>query len=79
MSFLVLNIPIPTSVCPRVSVRTKTGSKFQFIAGGTQYDEYNIILLTANGPVQCYLDHYGYGAVLVDEFFMFRRIGITEV
>jgi len=60
--------------CPRVLLGTKTGSKCQFIALGTLHDEYNYVLYTATGPVQCDLDHYSYGALALAGFFVVMRM-----
>ena len=57
--------PTTPPACPRVQLGPKTGAKCQFVAFGVQNDEYNYILLTATGPVQCDLDHYGYGALAI--------------
>jgi len=60
--------------CPRVVLGAKTGVTCRFILGGPANDEYNYVLYTANGPVQCDLDHYAYGFVLVAGVFVFRRM-----
>ena len=64
----------PTSppACPRVQLGTRTGAKCQFVALGTQHDEYNYVLFTATGPVQCDLDHYVYGVLLLSGVVGFR-------
>jgi len=66
----------PTSPpsCPRVLLGTKTGSKCQFVALGPLNDEYNYVLYTATGPVQCDLDHYSYGALAIAGFFVVMRM-----
>jgi hypothetical protein len=66
--------PISPPSCPRVQLGTKTGSKCQFVALGTQHDEYNYVLYTATGPVQCDLDHYSYGALAIAGFFAVMRM-----
>lgn len=63
-----------TTVCLRVSVGTKTGNKCQFSSIGIQYDEYNIVVNTATGPVKCGLDHYAYAAVVICGLYFFRRL-----
>ncbi|MGA9648879.1 hypothetical protein [Pedobacter sp.] len=64
--------PTSPAACPRVQLGTKTGVKYQFVALGTQHDENNYLLLTATGPVQCDLDHYVYGVLLLSGIFGFR-------
>ena len=63
-----------TTVCPRVSVGMKTGNRCQFAPIGNQYDEYNIVIYTATGPVKCGLDHYAYAAVVICGLYFFRRL-----
>ena len=59
--------------CPRVRLITRTGiGTCQFAALGQTYDEWTYEIL--NPPVQCDLDHYAYGAVLVAGVFVFRRM-----
>lgn len=60
--------------CPRVQLGTATGFKCQFVALGTQYDEYNYILLTATGPVPCDLDTYSY--IILSTFAL---IGLARI
>lgn len=60
--------------CPRVQLGTKTGVACYFVLGGPAYDEYNYVLVTATGPVQCNLDHYAYGALAIAGLFAVRRL-----
>ena len=63
-----------TTVCPRVSVGMKTGNRCQFAPIGNQYDEYDIVIYTATGPVKCGLDQYAYAAVVICGLYFFRRL-----
>ncbi len=76
--------PTSAPTCPRVQLGTKTGVKCQFIVGGIQFDEYNYVLYTANGPVQCNIDHYVYliitacGILGYIKVKGFERVNISE-
>ncbi len=71
---LGIKYPTTSTACPRVVLGAKTGNKCQFTALGPLNDEYNYVLYTPTGPVQCDLDHYAYGAVFIAGFFVFRRM-----
>ena len=66
----------PTSppACPRVQLGTKTGAKCQFVALGTQHDEYNYVLYTASGPVQCPFDDYAFAGIIIFAVIGYRKL-----
>ncbi|RZL40255.1 MAG: hypothetical protein EOO93_31290 [Pedobacter sp.] len=66
----------PTSppACPRVQLGTRTGNTCRFVLGGPANDEYNYVLYTANGPVQCDIDHYVYLAVAICALFGYKKL-----
>ncbi|KQR67736.1 hypothetical protein ASF92_18875 [Pedobacter sp. Leaf176] len=57
--------PTAPPACPRVQLGTKTGAKCLFVLSGPLNDEYNYVLYTATGPVQCDFDDYAFASMIV--------------
>lgn len=64
-------VPTTAPSCPRARLIANVGTcRFGLI--GFNYEEWTYEILTP--PIQCDMDHYAYGAVLVAGIFVFSRM-----